>query len=79
MRLTGPVRPRALGSSVALQVRQADGGWRTVRLVPLTATVADTVFDLSWTPPAPGTTVWRAAWRGSGGEGVSAPLTVVTR
>ena len=77
--LSGLVRPRALGSSVALQVRDADGVWRTQRVAPLRATAADTVFDLSWTPTRAGTTTWRALWRGGGGQGVSAPVTVTVR
>ena len=79
VRLSGVVRPRALGSSVALQVRGGDGAWRTVRTVPLRATPGDTVFDQSWTPTAPGRTTWRAVWRGSGGLGTSPPVTVVAR
>ncbi len=77
--LTGAVRPRALGSSVALQVRGADGVWRTQRTAPLRATSADTAYDLVWTPGRAGTTTWRALWRGGGGEGVSAPVTVRVR
>lgn len=79
VRLSGAVRPRALGSSVALQVRGGDGLWRTARTVPLRATDRDTVFDLSWTPTAPGRTTWRAVWRGGGGLGTSEPLTLVAR
>ena len=79
VRLSGAVRPRAVGSSVALQVRGGDGAWRTARTVPLRAAGGDTVFDLSWTPSAPGRTTWRAVWRGGGGLGTSEPLTVVAR
>ncbi|MCW2776555.1 MAG: esterase/lipase [Frankiales bacterium] len=79
VRLSGLVRPRALGSTVGLQVRQADGTWRDVRRTPLRGTAADTVFDLVWTPARRGTTVWRAHWKGGGGEGVSAPVSVAVR
>ena len=79
VRLSGSVRPRALGSTVALQVLTGPGAWRAVRTVPLRATDRDTVFDVVWRPTAPGRTTWRAVWRGGGGEGASAPVTVVTR
>lgn len=77
--LAGQVAPRALGSSVALQVRGADGVWRTQRSAPLRATSAGTVYDLVWTPARRGTTTWRALWRGGGGEGTSAPVPVRVR
>lgn len=79
VRLTGVVRPRQVGSSVSLQVREPDGSWRTVRFAPLAAGPADTSYDLTWTPLARGTTVWRAVWRGSGTETVTSARTVVVR
>ncbi len=79
VRLDGLVRPRALGSTVSLQVRQPDGSWRTARTVPLRSEPSDTVFSLSWTPPRAGTTVWRATWRGGGGSGASSPVAVTAR
>ncbi|MCW2606160.1 MAG: Alpha/beta hydrolase fold-3 domain protein [Frankiales bacterium] len=79
VRLSGAVRPRALGSSVALQVRGSDGVWHTQRTAPLRTTSADTVYDLIWTPTRRGSTTWRATWRGGGGSGTSAPVTVRVR
>ena len=79
VRLKGVVRPRQAGSTVALQVRQDDGSWRTARLTRLVAGPADTYYDLTWTPLSRGTTVWRAVWRGGGEVGESAPRTVVIR
>jgi acetyl esterase/lipase len=79
VRLKGVVRPRQAGSSVSLQVRRADGSWRTARLAPLRAGAYDTYYDLTWTPLTRGTTVWRAVWRGSGAEAASSPRTVVVR
>lgn len=79
VRLAGVVRPRQAGSSVALQVRRGDGGWRTVRVAPLVRGEADTAFDATWTPSEPGTTVWRALWRGSGAESATPPQPVVAR
>lgn len=79
VRFRGVVRPRAYGSSVALQVRGGDGVWRTVRGVPLLRGQYDTYYDTTWTPTRSGTTVWRAVWTGGGGQGVSKTVTVVTR
>ena len=79
VRLNGVVRPRQLGSSVALQVRQSDGSWRTARTAPLQRGAADTFYDLDWTPTRPGTTVWRAVWRGGGGGFTTLPRVVVAR
>jgi acetyl esterase len=79
VRFKGVVRPRQLGSSVSLQVRQRDGSWRTVRLVPLQRGSADTFYDLTWRPGSRGTTVWRAVWRGSGAVAATSPRTVVVR
>lgn len=79
VRLRGVVRPRQLGSSVALQVRRPDGSWRTARLAPLRAGAYDTFYALTWTPTRPGTTVWRAVWRGGGGLHATSPRTVVVR
>lgn len=79
VRLKGVVRPRQAGSSVALQVRQPDGSWRTARLAPLRKGLYDTWFDLTWTPSTRGTTVWRAVWRGGGAEAATSPRAVVVR
>ena len=79
VRLKGVVRPRQLGSSVALQVRNPDGSWRTARLAPLIRGAADTYYDLSWTPTTRGTTVWRAVWRGGGAISATTPRAVVVR
>ena len=77
--LTGAVRPRQLGSSVSLQVRQRDGSWRTVRTAPLQAGRTDTAYRTSWTPATRGTVVWRAVWRGGGGLHATTPRAVVVR
>ncbi|MEX2289806.1 MAG: alpha/beta hydrolase [Mycobacteriales bacterium] len=79
VRLKGVVRPRQPGSSISLQVRRPDGSWRTARLAPLRGGAYDTYFDLSWTPTARGTTVWRAVWRGSGTVAATSPRAVVVR
>lgn len=79
VRLKGVVRPRQAGSSVSLQVRQDDGTWRTVRLAPLRTGAYDTYYDLTWTPRTTGTIVWRAMWRGGGGEDASTPRTLGVR
>lgn len=79
VRLSGVVRPRQAGSSVSLQVRRPDGSWQAARLAPLRTDAEDTSYDLPWTPLTRGTTVWRAVWRGGGGEAVSTPRTVVVR
>ena len=79
VRLKGVVRPRQAGSSVALQVRQPDGSWRTARVAPLRKGLYDTWFDLTWTPRNRGTTVWRAVWRGGGAEAATSPRAVVVR
>ena len=79
VRLRGVVRPRAYGSSVALQVRGGDGRWRTVRTAPLQRGAYDTYYDTSWTPSRAGTTTWRAVWTGGGGSGTSRSATVVAR
>lgn len=68
VRLTGTVRPRALGSSVALQRCDARGRWHTARLVPLTAGRAGTGF-LVRVPLQ--RAAWRVQWRGGGGLGTS--------
>ncbi|HVE74543.1 MAG TPA: alpha/beta hydrolase, partial [Mycobacteriales bacterium] len=74
--LEGVVRPRAMGSSVALQVRGGDGHWRTVRTTALRAGSADTYYEQAWRPPHPGTWTWRAVWSGGGSSAVSAPRIV---
>jgi hypothetical protein len=79
VRLAGAVRPRALGSSVALQVRAADGSWRTARTAVLQRGTADTTYATTWTPLRRGTYVWRATWRGGGGQHSTLPRTVVVR
>ena len=79
VRLKGVVRPRQAGSSVSLQVRRADGSWRTARLAPLRKGLYDTYFDLTWTPRTRGTTVWRAVWRGGGAVGATTSRAVVVR
>ncbi|MCW2613113.1 MAG: putative esterase/lipase [Frankiales bacterium] len=79
VRLHGVVRPRQAGTSVALQVRQPDGSWRTARTAPLLAGPVDTAYDLAWTPTGRGTTVWRAVWRGSGTVQATSPRAVVVR
>jgi acetyl esterase/lipase len=79
VRLRGVVRPRAFGSSVALQVRGGDGTWRTARVVPLQRGTYDTYYDTTWTPAGAGTTTWRAVWTGGGGTGVSPAVTVTAR
>ena len=79
VRLSGVVRPRQAGSTVALQVRQPDGTWRTARLVPLVARESGTGYELTWTPVRRGRTVWRAVWRGSGAVAESAPVEVDAR
>ena len=79
VRLKGVVRPRQLGSSVALQVRQDDGSWRTARTAPLQRGNVDTFYDVSWTPHRPGTTVWRAVWRGGGASFATPPRLVEVR
>lgn len=79
VQLVGDVRPRQLGSTVALQVRRPDGTWRTARTVPLVAGAGGTTYATTWTPTRPGTTVWRALWRGGGGVHATAPRTVVVR
>ncbi|MCW2678760.1 MAG: Esterase/lipase [Frankiales bacterium] len=79
VRLKGVVRPREAGSSVSLQVRQPDGSWRTARLARVLPGAYDTYYDLTWTPSARGTTVWRAVWRGSGAVATSPPRAVVAR
>ena len=76
VRLTGAVRPGQAGSTVSLQVRDADGRWRAARLAPLRA---GGTYDISWTPTARGTTVWRAVWRGSGAVAATTPRAVVIR
>lgn len=77
VRFKGVVRPRAYGSSVAVQVRGGDGIWRTVRTTPLLRGQYDTYFDTTWAPSRRGTTVWRTAWVGGGGVGISSPRTIV--
>lgn len=77
--LTGSLTPRALGSSVSLQVRQRDGSWRTARTAPLRSGTTATTYGTSWTPAAPGPVVWRALWRGGGGLHATTPRTVVVR
>lgn len=79
VRLKGVVRPRQAGSTVALQVRGADGTWRTARTAPLRRGPADTFYDLTWTPATRGTTLWRAVWRGSGTVAATTPRTIVVR
>lgn len=79
VRMRGVVRPRAYGSSVALQVRGGDGLWRTVRTAPLQRGTYDTYYDTTWAPRLRGTTVWRALWTGGGGIGASAPVTITVR
>ena len=79
VRLRGVVRPRAYGSSGALQVRGRDGVWRTQRLVPLQRGAYDTFYDTSWTPVRAGATTWRALWTGGGATGVSPAVTVTAR
>lgn len=77
--LRGVVHPRQAGSNVSLQVRQPDGTWRTARLTPLRSEPTGTAYDLTWTPRAGGTTVWRAVWRGGGAVATSPERTVVVR
>lgn len=79
IRFRGVVRPRAYGSSVALQVRGGDGVWRTQRAVPLQRGKHDTYYDTTWTPTRAGKTVWRAVWIGGGGQGTSKTVSVFTR
>lgn len=79
VRLAGLVRPRALGSTVQLQVRTAAGSWRTARVLALQDAADSSGFAFHWIPQQRGKTVWRAAWRGGGGVGVSAPVTVAVQ
>lgn len=77
--LSGVVRPRQLGSSVTLEVRQGDGSWRAARHAPLQRGDTDTHYTTTWTPLGPGTVVWRATWRGGGGVHSTTPRAVVVR
>ncbi len=77
--LSGAVRPRALGTSVALEVRAADGTWRTARTAPLQRGATGTTYAATWTPARRGTYVWRATWHGGGGQHSTLPRVVVVR
>lgn len=79
VRFHGVVRPRAYGSSVALQVRGGDGTWRTVKITQLLRGQYDTYYDTTWTPTRGGMTAWRTVWTGSGGQGISKTAALYAR
>lgn len=77
--LSGDVRPGQLGSTVSLQVRGADGSWRSARTVVLQHGYDSSRFTLTWPAVGSGPVLWRALWRGGGGLGVSPARTVLVR
>jgi acetyl esterase len=76
--LRGVVRPPQPGSSVLVQVQRGGFGhpWRNAKLLPLRRSGPETAYAWTWTPAVRGVSAWRAIWRGSGQEAVSATATV---
>lgn len=60
----GVVRPKAVGTSVTIQVRNGGAGapWRTFAVVPLAESGADTYYATRWRPTVTGTATFRTVW-----------------